>query len=47
MSLASLAGFGSVLMTFFGVNYYLSGLFIGLVEKQQMEQTSQGRPKET
>ncbi|HOS90622.1 MAG TPA: cytochrome c biogenesis protein CcsA [Prolixibacteraceae bacterium] len=26
MSLASLAGFGSVLMTFFGVNYYLSGL---------------------
>jgi ABC-type transport system involved in cytochrome c biogenesis permease subunit len=26
MSLASLAGFGSVLMTYFGVNYYLSGL---------------------
>lgn len=26
MSFASLVGFGSVLMTFFGVNYYLSGL---------------------
>lgn len=26
MSLASLIGFASVLMTFFGVNYYLSGL---------------------